>query len=90
MEARRRLGLSYRQVKRVWARHRAGRAGGLVPRRRWRELNPPPEAEREACLPRYRKKLVGFGPTLVAEELAKRGFVEDYETLCRWLIRDGQ
>lgn len=91
VEAGRRLGLSYRQVKRVWARFRAGGAGGLVHRGRGRVSNRArSEAEREACLATYREELMGFGPTLAAEKLFERGLVVDHETLRRWLMRDGQ
>ncbi len=91
VEAGRRLGLSYRQVKRVWARFRAGGAEGLVHRGRGRVSNrAKSEAEREACLAIYREELVGFGPTLAAEKLLERGYEVDHETLRRWLLRDGQ
>ncbi len=91
VEAGRRLGLSYRQAKRVWARFRAGGAQGLVHRGRGRVSNrAKSEAEREACLAIYREELAGFGPTLAAEKLLERGYEVDHETLRRWLLRDGQ
>jgi len=85
------LGLSYRQVKRVWARFRAEGAEGLVHRGRGRVSNrAKPEAEREACLAAYREELGGLGPTLAAEKLVERGHKVDHETLPWWLLRDGQ
>lgn len=91
VEAAERLGMSYRQVKRVWARYRAWGAGGLVHRGRGRVSNRAKAKEvREACLAVCREELVGFGPTLAAEKLAERGLVVDHETLRRWLMRDGQ
>ena len=89
--AGRRLGLSYRQVKRVWARFRAGGAQGLVHRGRGRVSNrAKSEAEREACLAINREELAAFGPTLAAEKLFERGYKVDHETLRRWLLGDGQ
>lgn len=89
-EAARRLGLSYRQAKRVWRRYRESGASGLVHQARGRPSNrQKAQGFREACLAFYQERLSGFGPTLAAEKLAMLGWVVDHETLRRWLIAEG-
>lgn len=89
-EAARRLGLSYRQGKRVWRRYREGGASGLVHRARGRPSNRCKGLVfRQACLEVYRERLMGFGPTLAAEKLGELGWVVDHETLRRWLVAEG-
>lgn len=90
-EAARRLGLSYRQAKRIWRRYREGGVSGLVHRSRGRPSNRRKEpALRQACLQMYRERLLGFGPTLAAEKLTELGVgVVDHETLRRWLVAEG-
>lgn len=91
VEAAERSGMSYRQVKRVWASYRAWGAGGLGHRGRGRGSNRAKAQEmREVCLAVCREELVGFGPTLAGEKLAERGMLVDHETLRRWLMRNGQ
>ncbi|MEE9184505.1 MAG: ISNCY family transposase [Acidimicrobiia bacterium] len=91
VQAAARMGLSYRQAKRVW--HRYGEQGdaGLVHRSRGRPSNRrKPETVRQRCLELYREQLEGFGPTLASELLAKRWDLEvDHETLRRWLLAEG-
>ncbi len=91
VQAARRMGLSYRQAKRVW--HRYGDEGdaGLVHRSRGRPSNRrKPESVRQRCLELYREKLEGFGPTLACELLCARwGLEVDHETLRRWLLAEG-
>lgn len=90
VEAAKRLRVSYRQVKRIWQRFKAGGAGELVHRSRGRSSNRAKgEAFRQQCLAIYRELPPGFGPTLAAEKLAERGFEVDHETLRRWLIVEG-
>jgi len=90
-EAARRLGMSYRQVKRVWKRYREEGARGLVHVSRGRASNRGfGEQEREAALAVYRERLEGFGPTLASEKLLEWGVVEvDHETMRRWLMKAG-
>lgn len=90
-EAAGRLGLSYRQVKRVWRRYRRSGAGGLVHAGRGRESNRGyGVAVRERCIAVYRDRLEGFGPTLASEKLAEWGVAElGHETLRRWLTVEG-
>jgi transposase len=91
VEAARRLGVSYRQMKRIWGRYRESGDRGLVHRSRGRASNRArSEAEREACLSICRERLAGFGPTLAAEKLSEWGVAEvDHETLRRWMKREG-
>ena len=91
VQAAARMGLSYRQAKRVWRRFRRGGDAGLVHRSRGRPSNRrKPEAERQRCLELYGERLEGFGPTLASELLAERwGLQVDHETLRRWLIAEG-
>src|SRR3982750_1973993 len=68
------LGVSRRQVYRVYARWRrdgdAGLGHGLRGRASNRKVG---DAPREAVLKLYREKYADFGPTLAAEKLAGDG-----------------
>jgi transposase len=83
-------GVSYRQMKRVWARYQKEGDGGLVHRGRGRpsnrQLDP---ALRAKILERYEARYEGFGPTLASEYLAEEGLEIDHETLRRWLMAEG-
>jgi len=82
-----RLGVSYRQARRIWKRFRALGDPGLTHRGRGRPSNrAKPAAWREKVIRRYRERYEGFGPTLACEKLAEEGLVLDHETLRRWLI----
>lgn len=87
----RRVGLSYRQVKRVWRRYREEGAKGLAHRSRGRRSNRRVGEEvRERCLAECRGRLERFGPTLAAEKLAELGIAKvDHETLRRWMVAEG-
>jgi transposase len=88
--AARRLGLSYRQAKRIWRRFQREGEAGLVHRSRGRPSNrKKPDLLRQKCLAMYRERLEGFGPTLASEKLAASGLEVDHETLRRWLIAEG-
>lgn len=90
-QAAARMGLSYRQAKRLWSRFKKDQARGLVHLSRGRPSNrrKPPEL-RQQSLERYRDQLAGFGPTLASEMLAQRWQIEvDHETLRRWLTAAG-
>jgi len=90
VHAAKRLRVSYRQVKRMWRRFKAGGAGELVHRSRGRGSNRAKgEQVRQQCLSIYRELYEGFGPTLAAEKLCERGLRVDHETLRRWLIKEG-
>jgi len=91
-EASRRLGLSYRQAKRLWRRYREAGDAGLVHRLRGRPSNScqAVDARRQRALDLYRKLYAGFGPTLAAEQMAERqGLAVDHETLRGWLVAAG-
>ena len=82
------MGLGYRQSKRIWRRYQDHGDGGLVHRLRGK-----PSARRKApalraqVLAKYEEeRYADFGPTLMAEHLAKEGVVVDHETVRRWLL----
>jgi len=83
-----RMGVSYRQAKRIWARFRLAGASGLVHAGRDRVSNRRIDPVfREQVLGLYREYYRDFGPTLACEKMAERdGVVVHRETLRRWLI----
>jgi transposase len=85
------LGLSYRQAKRIWRRYQEEGDVGLVHRLRGRPgLRHKPLKLRQQVLARCgEERYADFGPTLLAEELAKEGLVVDHDTLRRWLLTQG-
>ncbi len=88
VEAAERMGLCYRQAKRVWARFKRWGASGLIHASRERtsnnQLDP---ALKKRVLELYREQYPDFGPTLAAEKMAERdGVAVNHETLRRWLI----
>lgn len=86
-----RMGISYRQVKRIWRRYLASGAQGLVHAGRGRRSNRGYGTEvRADCLAVYRERLMGWGPTYASEKLAELGVAEvGHETLRRWLKQEG-
>ena len=89
-EASELLGLSYRQIKRSYARYLLEGDAGLVHQSRGRPSGRrlPDELKRQV-LAFYVSQLEDFGPTLAAEKLAQRDLVVDHETLRRWLLEAG-
>jgi len=86
------MGVCYRQSKRIWRRYQAQGDAGLVPRLRGRPSGrrKPPQL-RALALARYaEERYADFGPTLMAEQLAKEKLVVDHETLRRWRLAAGQ
>ena len=86
------MGVGYRQAKRVWRRYQDQGDAGLVHRLRgqagWRRK---PAAERAQVLALYAdERYADFGPTLLAEELAKGGLMVDHDTVRRWLLAEGK
>ena len=77
------LGVSYRQVLRLWERYQADGAAGLKHGLRDRASNRQFDRDRRArVLELYRAKYGDFGPTLAVEYLAKLdGEVLSEETL---------
>ena len=75
----------YRQGKRIWKRYQADGDAGLVHRLRGQaSARRKPAALRTRALARYaEERYADFGPTLMAEQLAKEKLVADHETLRR-------
>ena len=86
------MGLGYRQAKRVWRRYQDEGDGGLVHRLRGKAgLRRQPATVRTHVLALYaEERYADFGPTLLAEELAKAGMVVDHDTVRRWLLAEGK
>ena len=96
VEASEMLGVSYRQVKRIYRRFVERGAKGLVHGSAGKPSNRArPGKERRRILGLVRKHYSGapgerFGPTLAAEHLAEdHGIAVDAETLRRWMLADG-
>ena len=90
------LGISYRQVKRIWRRYREQGKKGVVHGNVGRRSNRAKPSEfREGALELVREKYSGavgerFGPTLAAEHLSSEDGQEvDAETLRRWMLAEG-
>jgi len=86
------MGVCYRQSKRIWQRYQAEGDAGLVHRLRGQaSARRKPAALRTQILARYaEERYADFGPTLMAEHLAKEKLVVDHETLRRWRLAQGQ
>ena len=86
------IAVSYRQSKRIWRRYQADGDAGLVHRLRGKpSARRKPPALCAQVLARYaEERYADFGPTLMAEHLAKEGLVVDHETLRRWRLAEGQ
>jgi transposase len=96
VEAAEMLGLSYRQLKRIYVRYRESGPKGLVHGNAGKPSNRArPAKERERVLKIVRKEYGGapgerLGPTLAAEHLEEDyGIVVDPETLRRWMFAAG-
>ena len=84
------LGVSYRQMKRLWRRYQAEGDHGLVHGLRGKPANRQSESSlRERVLARYRESYGDYGPTLAAENLAEEGIEVSVTTLRRWLTHAG-
>lgn len=86
------MAVCYRQSKRIWRRYRDDGDVGLVHRLRGKpSARRKPPAVRARALARYaEERYADFGPTLMAEHLAKEKLVVDHETLRRWRMAEGQ
>ena len=92
VEASELMGVCYRQSKRIWRRYQDDGDAGLVHRLRGEPSarRKPPEL-RALALARYAEdRYADFGPTLMAEQLAKEKVMVDHETLRRWRLAAGQ
>jgi transposase len=85
------LGLSLRQVERLYRRYRTGGPGALVSGKRGRASNRRlPVEQREATLAIVRARYRDFGPTLAWEKLGElHGVHVSRETLRHWMTEDG-
>ena len=86
------MAVGYRQSKRIWKRYQADGDAGLVHRLRGQpSARRKPPALRAQALALYAEEhYADFGPTLMAEHLAKAGLAVDHETLRRWRLAAGQ
>ena len=90
-EAGRKLGLSYRQVKRNYKRYRQSGASGLAHRLRGQPSNHKiPARHKEAVLNFYRKRLQGFNLQHASEKLRENNLPVHAETLRLWLKAEGE
>lgn len=92
-DAAAKLGVSYRQMRRVRQRHVREGDGGLVHKLRGKSSNRKTSAAvRTRVLELCREKYTGFGPTLLGEYLLK---LDDepvslsHDTIRRWLLAEG-
>ena len=85
------LGMSRRQIIRMYARYRDQGAKGLVHRLRGRVSNRGQQRSfREQVVLAYQENYPDFGPTLAAEQMLERdGLRVNHETLRRWLKAKG-
>jgi len=86
------MGVSYRQSKRLWKRYQADGDAGLVHRLRGKPSarRKPPALRAQALALYAEERYADFGPTLMAEHLAKAGLAVDHETLRRWRLAEGK
>ncbi len=85
-----RLGLSYRQTKRIWRRFQTEGDIGLIHKSRGRESNHSVSCDHKAkVLLRYQTRYLGFGPTFAAEKLMEEELLVNAETLRLWLLAAG-
>jgi transposase len=90
-EAARRLRLTDRHIRRLQKRLRAEGDAGIVHRLRGRRSNRkiPESVEQRAMRQLRQTRYAGFGPTLAAEHLARRGIPVSRETLRQWMSTAG-
>jgi hypothetical protein len=86
------MAVGYRQSKRIWRRYQDEGDAGLVHRLRGKPSarRKPPELRARALAFYAEERYADFGPTLMAEHLAKEKLVVDHETLRRWRLAAGQ
>jgi len=86
-EAARVLGVTERQLRRLWTAYRQRGAAGLVSGKRGRRSNRRlPEASREVALALVRERYSDFGPTFAHEKLVElHGLAISVSTLRTWM-----
>jgi hypothetical protein len=90
-EAAAKMGIGYRQAKRVWKRYREGGDAAVGHRARGQAPNNQiPQEVRRQILDRYREVYQGFGPTLACEKLVEEDGLQaiSRETLRLWLLEE--
>ena len=89
VEAARLLGISVRQVRRIYRKLQEHGDQAVVHGLRGQPSNHTSDPElRRAVLEAYRNRYAGFGPTLACEKLQGEELVVSTETLRRWLIQE--
>src|SRR3989338_9219316 len=90
-DARKRLQISDRQLRRLIAKYKQEGDLALVHKSRGkRSTYACPEEKKSKILQIYREKYVDFGPTLASEKLAEDDqLIINHETLRLWLKADG-
>jgi len=91
-EASEKLGISYRQCKRLWKRYREGGEKAILHQGRGELPNNHLDLEQKAkIILRYRETYQGFGPTLACEKLVEEDGLSpiSHETLRLWLMEAG-
>lgn len=85
------LGLSVRQIERLYRAFKAFGVAGLASRKRGRpSKRRVPEALRGEVLRVFRERYADFGPTLAQEKLREaHGLAVSVETLRKWLLAEG-
>lgn len=82
------MGLSHRQIKRIYKRYRTMGDSGLIHKSRGC-ITHRQHPQKSLIIERYQARYEGFGPTLAAEKLSEEGLKVDHETLRRWLLANG-
>jgi transposase len=90
MEAARKLKISYRQSKRIYARYKTEGDAGILHRNQGKSSNRQKDPHlRDTAIRIYKENYPDFGPTFAAEKMAEReGILVDHETLRRWLLSE--
>jgi len=86
------MAVCYRQSKRIWRRYQDAGDAGLVHQLRGKPSarRKPPELRARALALYAEERYADFGPTLMAEQLAKAKLEVDHETLRRWRLAEGK
>lgn len=89
-QASEKMGVSYRQGKRIIQRYRKDSDFGLVHRSRGKPSNRRISiTKKQIIIDRYRSRYQGFGPTFASEKLAEDNLLVNAETLRLWLKKEG-
>jgi transposase/predicted transcriptional regulator len=85
-EASNALGISYRQIRRIFKRYNSEGDSSIIHKSRGKVSNRSKAPElKKIIIEKYREKYKGFGPTLASEKLQEDGLMVDHCTLWRWL-----